>query len=561
MNNKKWTVGKKLNLINFGYLILAISIAILSIITYQIQGELAEVNDKRYVSYQLAKELIFSSDELTRLARTYVMTGNSKYEDQYWDILDVRNGKKARPDGSTISLNDLMREAGFTEAEFNKLREAEEKSNALVATETIALNAVKGLFDDGRGNFTKKEEPDLELARRIMHDEDYHANKATIMEPISEFEAMLETRTKEEVNEVVAQRDSLFMLSLIAIPAICILALVSFWVVRFNIMKPMKTIIDQLTSGSDQVDSASQQLSESSQSMAESASEQAASLQETSSSLEEISAQTKQSAQNAAQAEKKMKDAQPMVDDGVKAMMRMNKTMEDIKEASMETSKIIKTIDDIAFQTNLLALNAAVEAARAGEAGKGFAVVAEEVRNLAHKSAQAAKNTSELIEKSQERSDRGLTVAQEVSENLEKISKSVNDVSTLVVEISAASGEQASGISQINTAMSEMDKTVQNNASNSEESASAAEELSSQAVELRGMIDQLVALVGEKAQKDAQKSNSKRNRKIERSNVTFDDFKNGKFGSPSKPKVKLQAPKRADARELIPLDDDDFANF
>jgi methyl-accepting chemotaxis protein len=366
---------------------------------------------------------------------------------------------------------------------------------------------------------------------------------------------------KNEVEAANSKNAVLRNASIIALVlGVTLSLLLGFFITR-SINSSLGEIILSLSSGSAEVNSASQQLSESSQSLAESASEQAASLQETSSSLEEISAQTKQSAQNAAQAEKKMKNAQPLVDDGVKAMMRMNKTMEDIKEASMETSKIIKTIDDIAFQTNLLALNAAVEAARAGEAGKGFAVVAEEVRNLAHKSAQAAKNTSELIEKSQDRSDRGLTVAQEVSENLEKISKSVNDVSTLVVEISAASGEQASGISQINTAMNEMDKTVQNNASNSEESASAAEELSSQAVELRGMIDQLVALVGEKAQKAAHKTESNRSRKIERSDITFDDFQNGKFGSPSRPKTKLQAPKKMDARELIPLDDEDFADF
>lgn len=424
-------------------------------------------------------------------------------------------------------------------------------------------NQFMALVDQYMKRASSDEEGSAEILVQIR-EQFMNNNKISKTANINEITKLVSINSeiaKSEVSAAVTENNVLGTASIIALfLGVAIAVLLGYFITR-SINSSLGEIILSLSSGSAEVNSASQQLSESSQSLAESASEQAASLQETSSSLEEISAQTKQSAQNAAQAEKKMKNAQPLVDDGVKAMMRMNKTMEDIKEAAMETSKIIKTIDDIAFQTNLLALNAAVEAARAGEAGKGFAVVAEEVRNLAHKSAQAAKNTSELIEKSQERSDRGLTVAQEVSENLEKISKSVNDVSTLVVEISAASGEQASGISQINTAMSEMDKTVQNNASNSEESASAAEELSSQAVELRGMIDQLIELVGENAQKAAHKTERNRSRKIERSDITFDDFQNGKFGSPSKPKVKLHAPKRADARELIPLDDDDFADF
>lgn len=366
--------------------------------------------------------------------------------------------------------------------------------------------------------------------------------------------------------EIAAANSQNALLSNISIIALFLgvsaAVLLGFFITR-SINSSLGEIILSLAGGSAQVDSASQQLSESSQSMAESASEQAASLQETSSSLEQMSAQTKQSAENASMAEKAMKSAQPLVDKGMQAMVRMNKTMEDIKGASMETSKIIKTIDDIAFQTNLLALNAAVEAARAGEAGKGFAVVAEEVRNLAHKSAQAAKNTSELIEKSQERSDRGLSVAQEVAENLQKISKSVNDVSTLVVEISAASGEQATGIQQINTAMSEMDKTVQNNASNSEESASAAEELSSQAAELREMIDQLVMLVGDSAKQSAGKRSKHQTqaRTIDRSSVTYNDFQNGRFDKQSVRKPELKAPKKMDARELIPLDDSDLNGF
>lgn len=266
-------------------------------------------------------------------------------------------------------------------------------------------------------------------------------------------------------------------------------------------------VIDRLSGGAEQVNASSIQLAGASQELAESASEQAASLQETTSSLEEISAQTKQTANNASQAEKAMKETEPRVASGMDAMQRMNEAMEEIKKASLETSKIIKTIDDIAFQTNLLSLNAAVEAARAGEAGKGFAVVAEEVRNLAQRSAEAAKNTAELIEQSQLSSERGAEVAREVADNLLKIEESITNVSTLVVEISAAANEQETGLSQLNTVMHEMDKMVQGNASNSQESASAAEELSAQASDFLQIVEQLVSLVGKNDRQESEAVN------------------------------------------------------
>jgi chromosome segregation ATPase len=272
-------------------------------------------------------------------------------------------------------------------------------------------------------------------------------------------------------------------------------ALLFGWFVGRSIGNKLQSIINRLKGGSEQVNASSFQLTSSSQSLAESSSEQAASLQETTSSLEEMSSQIKQNAENSSEAEMAMKESKPLVENGVQAMKRMSQAMEEILNSAKETSKIIKTIDDIAFQTNLLALNAAVEAARAGEAGKGFAVVAEEVRNLAQRSAEAAQNTSELIQKSQVSSERGTSVAAEVSENLEKIEKSIGNVSTLVVEISAASKEQAIGIEQMNSVMGEMDHVVQGNASASEESASAAEELSSQAEELNSIIQNLVELV------------------------------------------------------------------
>jgi methyl-accepting chemotaxis protein len=190
-----------------------------------------------------------------------------------------------------------------------------------------------------------------------------------------------------------------------------------------------------------------------------------------------------------------MDQSKKEVSEGIESIDCLNSAMDDIIKSSHETTKIIKTIDDIAFQTNLLALNAAVEAARAGEAGKGFAVVAEEVRNLAQRSALAANQTSELIKESQSSSEKGSTIAANVADNLYKIDKSATKLDSLVIEISTAAKEQALGIKQLNQVMTEMDEVVQSNASASEESASAAEELASQASEVKVVVKELSELV------------------------------------------------------------------
>lgn len=246
--------------------------------------------------------------------------------------------------------------------------------------------------------------------------------------------------------------------------------------------------LGQVHAATEQVGSASTQIASGSQSLAQGANEQASSLEEISSSLEEMSSMTKQNSSNAHQANTLMAEARDVVCKGKDAMGQVKTTIDEIKKAAEGTAKIVKTIDEIAFQTNLLALNAAVEAARAGEAGKGFAVVAEEVRNLAQRSAVAAKNTAELIEGSQKYADQGVVVSTGAAETMEAIMTSSEKVAQLIAEISAASNEQAQGIEQINTGVADMNKVTQQNAANSEESASAAEELNSQAQELAAMV-------------------------------------------------------------------------
>ena len=263
-----------------------------------------------------------------------------------------------------------------------------------------------------------------------------------------------------------------------------------------NISKKVSVIAEDISASSNQTASASAQINVASQSLAEGSSEQAASLEETSSSLVEMASMTQRNAESARQAKDLANQARIAADTGASDMQAMSSAMDAIKISSNDISKIIKTIDEIAFQTNILALNAAVEAARAGEAGMGFAVVADEVRSLAQRCATAAKETASKIEAAITTTEQGVQLSSKVAEGLQEIVTKIRQVDQLIAEVAAASQEQSQGIEQVNSAVSQMDKATQSNAASAEESASAAEELNAQAETLKDAVEQLLCMVG-----------------------------------------------------------------
>ncbi len=247
-------------------------------------------------------------------------------------------------------------------------------------------------------------------------------------------------------------------------------------------------VLGNISAASEQVASGSKQMSDSSMALSQGATEQASSIEELTASLEEVSSQTKMNADNANQANELSEIAKTNAELGNRQMQEMLKAMVEINESSSSISKIIKVIDEIAFQTNILALNAAVEAARAGQHGKGFAVVAEEVRNLAARSANAAKETTDMIEGSIKKTEGGTKIANDTAKALNEIVENIEKVANLVGDIAVASNEQAAGVAQINQGIMQVSEVVQTNSATAEESAAASEELSGQAALLREMV-------------------------------------------------------------------------
>ena len=502
--------------------LLLVTLGVLTTMMLTNQNTLNEKQDIRYLSYLAADELRQSSDDLTRLARTYVSTGGAAHEDAYWHILDVRGGKKPRSDdaaispGKSIALNDIMKELHFTDEEFGKLKEAGDNSNDLVTTETVAMNSVKGLFDDGAGGYTKKGEPDLKLSRRIMFDDKYHSDKDKIMQPIEKFFVLLDSRTKDSVDYYVARGNNYLGLIFVIIVAGIASTICSYFIIERKILRQLGAdpsdvqllaesvakgdlsmdlskvsskerrgiyaamidmqhklieVVQQIQGNSNEIASAAAQVNDTANSLSQGASEQAASVEQTSASIEQMGASISQNSENAQATDKIASESASAASEGGEAVAGTVDAMSQIAEK-------ITIIEDISYQTNMLALNAAIEAARAGEHGKGFAVVAAEVRKLAERSQVAASEISTLTSDS-------VKIAEKAGTLLGKMVPDITKTAELVQEISAASEEQSSGIGQINSAMQQLDKVTQENAAGSEELASTAEEMQAQSANLQ----------------------------------------------------------------------------
>ena len=545
---------KNLFLALLAALTLLLCLVLLSVISLKsASDEVARSADLRYRSYLLADELRQSSDDLTRLARTYAVTGDAKYEKQYFDILDIRNGKKPRPehyeriywdfvaagidkpqpDGATASLQALMKEAGFSEQEFAKLKEAQNNSDALVKNETIAMNAVKGLFDDGTGQFTKKGDPDLELARKLTHDENYHKYKAQIMKPVDEFLELLDKRTSAAVEQAKqAETRMQYWVTGLVLFSIAFLVVALLTVYRRIIaalggepavasevvkqvaagdlsveipvantdstsllaaMKVMQSnlqkLIGEIQTNADMVASAAKKMTIAAEDVAWSSNQQSASSLEIAAAMEQLTVSINLMSDSANRAqtisgdsELLMNETSGVVSEAVNRIAKIatvveqaSQTVRTVGQESENVSKIVLVIKEVADQTNLLALNAAIEAARAGEQGRGFAVVADEVRKLAERTTQSTQEITTMISSMQSSARDAVTCIEDAVANVNEGVILTKRVGESVSRLGASSHEVKGVIIDVSSALREQNAASNEIARNVEQIAQTGE--------------------------------------------------------------------------------------
>ncbi len=588
-------------------------------------ADVTRAYDQKYRSYMLADNFRQSSDDLTRLVRTYAETGDPSFKDQYNAVVEIRNGTrprpedyhriywdfvaggdaKPRPDGAAVSMQDLMKQAGFTKEEFALLDEAGKRSDALIKLETEAMELVDSaatLGPEAKGKATK-----------MLNSPDYHRFKAEIMKPVDAFYVKLEHRTQAAVDEANVEASFYWTLITIAMSALALMLVIVGFVTFKRIIGGMYrlgtsmglvaegqldaqielarnsdeigdmgkalevfrqgaitnrrleqdaaesrkraeferiamqekaeadaterlrvatsglaaglkrlasgdlafqlnnafaqdfealrhdfnqsvsqlgTTLVQISGSISTLDTGTREIAVGTDDLSKRTEQQAASLEETAAALDEITVNVANSSKRTEEAKAVASRANHSAAESAQVVSHAEEAMRKIEESSQQISNIIGVIDEIAFQTNLLALNAGVEAARAGEAGKGFAVVAQEVRELAQRSAQAAKEIKGLIHNSSAEVENGVKLVRDAGSALKTISGFIVEINVHMESIATSAKEQSVGLAEVNTAVNAMDQTTQQNAAMVEQSNAASNTLANEAVRLRELVSQ-----------------------------------------------------------------------
>ncbi|OOF32041.1 methyl-accepting chemotaxis protein [Salinivibrio proteolyticus] len=557
------------NTMKLVFFIIGAGIVVSFVTIIQLNGLMNKVDEMaqvRYASYQTADELRQSSDDLTRLGRTYVVTGDDKYEKMYMDILAIRNGEKPRPvnyhtiywdlvlnygqkpkpDGKTISLDQRMKDLGFTEKEFDFLKQAQANSDGLVNMEVKAMNAVKGLYPDSGGNYTVRGEPDKQMAIELLHSSQYHQEKAKIMKPIESFFIALEERTSAQFDAAAASVKKTVLIGNISLVVVVVIAVLGYIITKRNVVNPidrMASTLKQVDDNSDltlrvddtknneigtigstvnkvivsysstieKINNVNHMISQITESLvnitdknAKVSNQQnqelemaATAMEEMTSALATVTENTSMAEKYAGSTEKETSTSKEIFDKTTLEFgtleTEFTKTSEVIQELADESTNVGNVLDvikDIAEQTNLLALNAAIEAARAGDQGRGFAVVADEVRSLAQRTQKSAGEIEDMIGSLQGKAEQS---TQTIRVNAEKIA-STRDNMTTANEALGTIKESAAEIHRLNSSI----------ASATEEQLSVSDEISSNLANIKTLsgdmneaIDQLGPIVSD----------------------------------------------------------------
>lgn len=459
----------------FGFLLMVITVgSIFALERMHNQNQhLVNIVEKENVKTALAHEMSDQTNVIARAVRNIALSSDADTQNKERErIKEARTGFQQAYD----KLLPLVA-SGKGKEIMASIRSAHDKVTSMINT---ALDKGSGADRNEIANFLIKDvrpmqnELFAQLQSLLKHQEDLSAGTA------------LDARNSYEFTKI-------FMV--LACTGAVIIGIVMAFLLTTSISRPINQMVEMLREGSGQVAAAAEEISSASVSLSEGATRQASAIEETSASLEEMSSMTKYNSGHASELKNTMTETLDVVRKSSDGMNALIASMNSISQASEETSKIVKTIDEIAFQTNLLALNAAVEAARAGDAGSGFAVVAEEVRALALRSTEAARNTATLIDDTVMKVKEGAAEVERTKDTFKLVVDNAARVNTLVDEIAGASLEQSQGIDQINKAVSEMDQVTQQNASFSEQTAAASEELNGQAFSLRNLVHDLHTIV------------------------------------------------------------------